>query len=182
MIGYNLVGTATPPVKSFIGNLRISSGPNKCLDIAQDNEVAGQTLQEYDCNSNSNAQNFQMVPLSNGYYNIKSINGLCMDVFSGSVTDGGAVGLWTCNGQTNQMWAFKDLGNTLFKLQPVHALQSNMCLDNSNGVTNNGNKIQIMTCGTNPKSQVWTISMPPALSGFEHRKLFTITCFHCLKL
>ena len=156
---------------SFVGSLRISSNPNKCLDIYWNNQVSGQTLAQWDCTSVTTSQVFTFVPvagaLNGAYYNIKSSKGLCLDVTVASITSGAAVQLYTCVANSpSQNWAIKHLGNNLYQIQPSHAIKQNMCLDNSGGATTNGNKIQISKCASTRTSsaalasQTWSIAMP----------------------
>ncbi|KAF7366316.1 Glucooligosaccharide oxidase [Mycena sanguinolenta] len=68
-----------------------------------------------------------------------------------SNTDGAAVEIEDCvsGGSTSQNWTIT--GGTL-------QLFGTKCLDVTNGVTTNGNKMQIWTCATENTNQMWTVS------------------------
>ena len=168
--------TAAPSMSpvAFTSSLRFFSAVNKCLDIPNNNQVSGQSLDGWDCNG-GNAQTFTFTPLSVGTYKITSSQGLCVHVAGALTTNGAVVDLQTCNGQPNQMWTVNDLGNNLFHLQPVNGISLNKCLDNASGSTANGNKIEIWDCNNNPASETWSFSMP-LVTG----KIFVKVYYFCV--
>jgi poly(hydroxyalkanoate) depolymerase family esterase len=62
-----------------------------------------------------------------------------LDVVSASRTNGAAVQLWDCNGQTNQKWTAQSDGS-------IKGTQSGLCLDASGQGTANGTRIALWTC------------------------------------
>ncbi|KAF7366296.1 Glucooligosaccharide oxidase [Mycena sanguinolenta] len=68
-----------------------------------------------------------------------------------SNTDGAAVEIEDCvsGGSTSQNWTITEGTLQLFGTK---------CLDVTNGVTTNGNKMQIWTCATGNTNQMWTVS------------------------
>ncbi|MCG5216447.1 endo-1,4-beta-xylanase [Streptosporangium soli] len=83
-------------------------------------------------------------------------SGRCLDVPGSSTTDGTAVQLWDCNGQSNQRWTQTSAG----ELQ----VYGNKCLDA--GGTGNGAKIQIYSCwgGDNQK---WRVNSDGTIVGVQ---------------
>ncbi|TMR97859.1 endo-1,4-beta-xylanase [Nonomuraea basaltis] len=83
-------------------------------------------------------------------------SGRCVDVPSSSTTDGTAVNLWDCNGQTNQQWTQTSAGEL--------KVYGNKCLDA--GGTGNGAKIQIYSCwgGDNQK---WRVNSDGTIVGVQ---------------
>ena len=64
-------------------------------------------------------------------------------------TNGTAVIIWDCNGQTNQQWNVNSNGT-------ITGVQSGLCLDANGAGTANGTKIILWSCngGTN---QQWSL-------------------------
>ncbi|MFI7705595.1 endo-1,4-beta-xylanase [Nonomuraea sp. NPDC049480] len=83
-------------------------------------------------------------------------SGRCVDVPNSSTTDGTAVNLWDCNGQTNQQWTQTSAGEL--------KVYGNKCLDA--GGTGNGAKIQIYSCwgGDNQK---WRVNSDGTIVGVQ---------------
>ena len=164
------------PFTTITSSLRISSYPNKCLDIPSNNQVPAQTLQQSDC-TNGDSQMFKFAPTTtNGFYNIKASKGLCIGLLSTSTTNGSPVGLNTCSSTaTNQMWAINDLGNNLIELYSSYS--KNKCIYTSGGPTTNGNQIQVWDCNTQLAAQTWSF-VSPILAG----KTIKLTCLYYLLL
>ncbi|MCA2229666.1 ricin-type beta-trefoil lectin domain protein, partial [Nonomuraea aurantiaca] len=82
-------------------------------------------------------------------------SGRCVDVPNSSTTDGTAVQLWDCNGQSNQQWAQTTAGELRY---------GDKCLDA--GGTGNGAKIQIYSCwgGDNQK---WRVNSDGTIVGVQ---------------
>ena len=150
---------------NFFGNLRIFSGPNMCLDFPNNNQVPGQILLEWGCTA-VESQRFLFVFIRDGVYKLMTSQGLCVDVSGASTAAGASIQLAVCNNQPSQQWVLTDLGKSFFFVQPSHALKQNMCLDNKNGGSQNGNTIDLKFCYPNPASQSWTISMPVVSGNF----------------
>jgi endo-1,4-beta-xylanase len=83
-------------------------------------------------------------------------SGRCVDVPGSSTTDGTAVQLWDCNGQSNQQWTQTSAGEL--------KVSGNKCLDA--GGTANGAKIQIYSCwgGDNQK---WRVNSDGTIVGVQ---------------
>ncbi|MBN6058506.1 endo-1,4-beta-xylanase [Nonomuraea sp. RK-328] len=82
-------------------------------------------------------------------------SGRCVDVPNSSTTDGTAVHLWDCNGQSNQRWTQTSAGELKY---------GDKCLDA--GGTGNGAKIQIYSCwgGDNQK---WRVNSDGTIVGVQ---------------
>ncbi|MEU4332635.1 endo-1,4-beta-xylanase [Nonomuraea dietziae] len=83
-------------------------------------------------------------------------SGRCVDVPGAGTTDGTAVQLWDCNGQSNQQWTRTSAGEL--------KVYGNKCLDA--GGTGNGAKIQIYSCwgGDNQK---WRVNSDGTIVGVQ---------------
>ncbi|MGP4103620.1 endo-1,4-beta-xylanase [Nonomuraea sp. KM90] len=95
-------------------------------------------------------------PGPGGAGEIKSTaSGRCVDVPNASTTDGTAVHLWDCNGQSNQRWTQTTAGELKY---------GDKCLDA--GGTGNGAKIQIYSCwgGDNQK---WRVNSDGTIVGVQ---------------
>lgn len=79
--------------------------------------------------------------------------GKCLDVDSGSTTDGTAVQLWTCNGTAAQRWSRSGDGT-------VRALGK--CLDVDGGGTTAGTRVHLWTCHGGANQQ-WVATADGAL-------------------
>ena len=77
----------------------------------------------------------------------------CLDASGRGTTNGTAVIIWDCNGQTNQQWNVNSNGT-------ITGVQSGLCLDANAAGTANGTKIILWAChgGTN---QQWNSPTPP---------------------
>ncbi|RDI23130.1 glycosyl hydrolase [Lentzea flaviverrucosa] len=73
-------------------------------------------------------------------------SGRCLDVVGASQTVGTAVGIWDCNGQSNQAWEFSASGE-------LRVFGGARCLDVPNQSTTPGTRLTIHTCsgGANQK-------------------------------
>ncbi|CAL9652216.1 Endo-1,4-beta-xylanase A [Streptomyces sp. enrichment culture] len=83
-------------------------------------------------------------------------SGRCLDVPSGSTTDGTQVQLWDCHNGTNQQWTYTDAGEL--------RVYGNKCLDAAG--TGNGTKVQIYSCwgGDNQK---WRLNSDGSVVGVQ---------------
>jgi beta-xylosidase len=63
----------------------------------------------------------------------------CLDVYGRGTTNGTAVVIWDCNGQSNQKWNVNSDGT-------ITGVQSGLCLDANAAGTANGTKIIIWSC------------------------------------
>ena len=70
----------------------------------------------------------------------------CLDANNSGTTNGTAVIIWDCNGQTNQQWNLNSNGT-------ITGVQSGLCLDASGRGTANGTSIILWACGTGANQQ-----------------------------
>jgi hypothetical protein len=160
-------------------SFRIYGNTNKCIDIPSNNQIAGQTLQLWDCNEGSEAQTFtvaQATGASGAYYNIISSTGLCVEVAQASSFNEARVQLWNCNSGLHQAFLIEKVAgyDPYVTIKPVHALAVNKCFDNRGGGPVNGNAIQIYDCNPYPTDIYWAISFAATSSGSN------LTALYCL--
>jgi hypothetical protein len=137
--------TPTGPIVNSIG---------KCLDNKNASTSNNNTIQLYTCNSNASSQKWNLP----GDGTIRNQN-KCLDVYRQAKSSGSKVVLYSCNGSTTQKWAATST-------KTIVNAASNLCLDNKDGSSRNGNTIQIYTCGTAAR-EIWTVPViaptpPPA--------------------
>jgi Ricin-type beta-trefoil lectin domain len=72
-----------------------------------------------------------------------------MATLSDGTSDGTSVVLYSCTGDTNQQWRYRSDGSLV-------NVRSGTCLDDTNGVTTNGQQLQIWTCDAG-SHQSWTL-------------------------
>src|SRR5581483_6329426 len=81
---------------------------------------------------------------SGGTFAMQASNSwMCVDVTGASTADGANVEQWTCNGQTNQQWLFRDTGGGVFEVSSVN---SGKCLDVDHASTANGANVLQWAC------------------------------------
>ena len=73
----------------------------------------------------------------------------CLDASGRGTTNGTAVIIWDCSGQSNQQWNVNSNGT-------ISGVQSGLCLDATGTATANGTKIQLYSCGSG-SNQRWTL-------------------------
>merc|ERR1719199_647201 len=78
---------------------------------------------------------------------IKSKPSLCLDLSSGSTTNGNTLEIWECNSLENQLWFFT--GGT-YEIQ--YAGNSQKCLDAGSGMKQ-GNQVMIWDCNKQPQQR-----------------------------
>lgn len=88
-------------------------------------------------------------------------NTLCVDVFGGGSTPGTRVGIWTCNGQPNQQFAWQADGTIRYGA---------LCLDASGGAGRNGDAIIVWTCNGGA-NQRWSGTADGQVVGINGRCL-----------
>lgn len=145
-VGYSLV--STPSFNTIVGR-----GSNKCLDVQQPNLEDGANVGIYTCNGGL-WQNWKLVDMGNGYYNIRSQNsGMCLDVQQPNTSSGANVGQYTCNGQPWQEWNKVTTTAPYFKLI---SRNSGLALDVSGASTADGANVEQYTDngGTNQQWQL----------------------------
>lgn len=119
---------------------------NACIDAAGWGTHNGTRVQQWRCNSNSQAnQEWQFRPTDSGYYKIMSRNApnQVIDVSNIARENGSKLHLWTYVGGGNQQWRPVSLGNGYFKFV---GRDSNRCIDVPGADGSNGLQLQIFDC------------------------------------
>lgn len=112
------------------------------LDVTNTSTQNGALVQQWTWVGGANQQ-WQFIPLGNGYNEILNINsGKVLDVYGGSVNGGAAIQQWDWLGGGNQQWQVVPVGNGY---NAIFNLQSGMVLDVTNVSTNGGALIQQWT-------------------------------------
>lgn len=144
-----------PPSIPTLWMRLISLNSGKCLTGQSDG-----TVQQYACSISSDAQLFTLIPAydDNGKllgYQFALKNGLSLDVWGASGSDGATVG----------QYAFKASGNEIFSLHQnaagyftITANHSGKCLDIAGVSKTNGAKLQQWGCGTGTNQQ-WSLNV-----------------------
>lgn len=83
-------------------------------------------------------------------------SGRCLDVPSGSTTDGTQLQVWDCNNGTNQQWTYTAAGEL--------RVYGNKCLDA--GGTGNGTRVQIYSCW-GADNQKWRLNSDGSIVGVQ---------------
>jgi predicted secreted protein len=131
---------------------------SKCLTLSANNPAAGTPLVQWACASNPNpndGQVFTLVPMGNGYFNIKvNSSGRCVDVTEWSQSPGTWLRQYDCWGpnQFNQHWQVVPiLGQSgWFAFQVKH---SGMCADVYASSTANGANVVQWYCNWGGQQQ-----------------------------
>ena len=74
----------------------------------------------------------------------------CMDLFGSDQNNGTMIGIWDCNGRSNQQWSWLNGSNLITAKN-----NSNKCIDLPGGDTTNGNKLWIWDCNGS-SNQNWS--------------------------
>lgn len=138
------IATATQTQPTAPIQMRIRALNGQCLDVHSPDynaKIDGATVQSWNCHEREN----QRWVFDQGQ--IKSQNGLCLDVDRNSTLNGTKVQLWTCNGSANQQWFYEN--------KQVKA-QNGLCLDLDYDKLSNGAKIQVWDCN-GLENQQWLI-------------------------
>jgi hypothetical protein len=124
----------------------VSAASGRCLDVKGNTDTAGNTLQIWDCDGQTN-QAFEFTSAGE----LRTMSGTrCVDASNRGTTPGTPVIIWTCNGQTNQTWRQNSDGS-------VTGVQSGLCLDVNGAGTANGTAVILWTCN-GQSNQKWTTS------------------------
>jgi pectate lyase len=103
-------------------------------------------------------------PVANGTYRIIARHsGLGLDVTASGTANGTNVQQWNYSGGTNQRWIVTNLGNSEYRISPVHA--SDKGLDVADTSTSNGANVQIWN-HVGASNQKWILT---ATSGGYYR-------------
>ncbi|MBI1891585.1 MAG: RICIN domain-containing protein [Burkholderiales bacterium] len=81
------------------------------------------------------------------------VSGKCLDVTGWSTANGTVLQQWSCAGNVNQQWVFKDMGNSQIE---VISKNSGKCAEVQNGGLTNGTPVQQSDC-TGSSKQLWTL-------------------------
>ena len=100
-------------------------------------------------------------------------SGKCLDVSGWSNANGGAIVQWNCNGQNNQKWSLRDVGNSQYQ---VVSRSSGKCLDNR-GSKDGGTDVVQNSCAKTPQ-QLWT----RRASASGHVQLASVGSGKCLNV
>lgn len=147
--------STTPSVAA--GNYALRNGPiypnynsGKCLDVQGNVQADGTPVDIYDCNG-TGAQEWTTIAGSGPTKVQLTGTNFCLDVGL-SPTDGTQMKIWTCYPpeQAPQQNFFYTADNRIAR--PTDSF----CLDLTGGILDNGNPVQIWTCGDNNNNQVWT--------------------------
>jgi hypothetical protein len=145
--------TPTTPPQSFPTSWMSLHNFNssKCVDARGGGTANGTAIQQYDCNG-SNAQQFEFVPVTGGYFEVENRNAPSQvwDVTGVSTADGAPIQLYGWGGGNNQQWTPVAEGNGFY-----HFVSRNTgkCLDVPGASTASGVQLQQYGCnGTGAQS------------------------------
>lgn len=131
--------------------------PQSRLDVYDARSADRTNVQLYASNG-TNAQQWKLLDLGNGYYAIQSkVSGekKCLDVSGGTAKSGTNVWLFHWNGSNAQQWKFVDAGDGYYYI--CSRLNENLCLDVWDARSANGTNVQVYT-RNNTNAQKWKIN------------------------
>ncbi|KXZ48483.1 hypothetical protein GPECTOR_27g653 [Gonium pectorale] len=140
------------PTRANTGSVEALAGQNdRCLDVSGNRQTPGTYIQV-------GAQEFTITAAGTNAYQLKSSGGFCMTVQNAGAFSGARIIIDRCvNGASNQLFKASAGYQGGVSLSPFHA--TNLCLDVSNGSTNNGAIVQLWNCnGSKPQS--WKVILP----------------------
>jgi ricin-type beta-trefoil lectin protein len=145
---------AVPGVQTLLFQIHSRYSPTKCLDNSQPGAVTLRVCAD----PAPDGQLWQVADSTQGLNNIKSMSGLCLDVAGAGTANGTPVGLFTCNGQTNQKFALLFVTGPYYQARAAHSLTR--CLDVKNDVPAEGAPLQLWDClgGTQTNQQFTFVS------------------------
>jgi hypothetical protein len=119
----------------------------KCVDVSNNSNANGATIQQYDCNG-TGAQQWDLVYMGSGpkfrgqagnYYALRKHNtNMCLDVSAASTENGAQIILWECHGGANQQFLLYNHTRIWdYVFTPVN-LNSGKCLDVAGASKENG--------------------------------------------
>ena len=149
----NKLGSSGTSVEVSNGTYYIYSAlaSNKVVDIDGGSTADGANVQLFEANG-TNAQMFTITKQSNGYYQIKNLDGKVLDVYGGEKRSGAIVIQWSWNSGANQQWRFISAGDGYFYIQNALGYY----LDVNGGGTANGTNIQVYE-GNSTNAQKWKL-------------------------
>ncbi|KXZ48480.1 hypothetical protein GPECTOR_27g650 [Gonium pectorale] len=136
------------PTRANTGSVQALAGENdRCLDVSGNRQNPGTYI-----------QTFTVTAAGTNAYQLKSSGGFCMTVQNAGSFSGARIIIDRCvNGASNQLFRASAGYQGGVSLSPFHA--TNLCLDVSNGSTNNGAVVQLWNCNGS-KSQSWKVTLP----------------------
>ncbi|WP_329571874.1 RICIN domain-containing protein [Kitasatospora sp. NBC_01266] len=132
------------------------------LDVPGSSPNAGTQLDTSKAAGSAN-QNWELIPQSDGSYDlVNGSSGLCAEVNGGSTAAGAVVDQWPCVGSPNQFWTLTSLSNDSYI---VSSVSSGLLLTTAS--TASGATVTQQVNSNSPQQQ-WTISsVNLALSGYH---------------
>jgi hypothetical protein len=130
---------------STYGYQELKSGttPAECANDSNGDTSANAGVDLWDCVT-ANAQRVQVSG------NTIKLNGHCLDVRNGALTNGSRIVLNSCSGRSTQQWTISG-GKVSIK-------GTNYCLTDPYGAVINGWWLQIQTCSPSTRGQTWSVS------------------------
>lgn len=129
----------------------VNQGSNKCVDEAGWGTANGTPLQQWACGTGQQNQQWQLTPLTSGYYRVspRFAPGLAWDVTGVSTAEAAPMQLWSFVGGNNQQWLAQPQGSGWSFV----ARHSGKCLDVPGAQAADGARLQQATCnGTTAQS------------------------------
>jgi cytolysin (calcineurin-like family phosphatase) len=135
---------STTSLAGYYNIVNLNSG--LCLDDAGWGTTAGTPVIQWDCGNQQSNQQWQVLPVGGGYYQIVNrLSTFAVDVSGGpSATDNQVKVLqWPYGGGANQQWRLESLGGANYRLIARH---SGRCLDVPGASTTHGVQLQQYDC------------------------------------
>jgi beta-glucanase (GH16 family) len=106
-----------------------------------------------DGEESSQGQSSKLVPTTAAVTVVAKHSGHCLDVRGGvaATNDGARIEQWSCTGQPNQAWTFKEVGTGRYQIVAKH---SGKCISLVGGGTANTTALEQATC-TGATAQLW---------------------------
>ncbi|KAJ3511872.1 hypothetical protein NLJ89_g3855 [Agrocybe chaxingu] len=140
-----------PPQGGYV-TIHPAGSSDKCLDVRGASFRNGTTVQIYDCNGTA-AQRWLITKSDSSGTRVQLAGTpFCLDAGSGP-SSGTTMKIWECiDGLAAQAWQYNDANQIKFT-------SKNQCLDLTDGVLANGNRIQSWTCQpATSRNQLWLTS------------------------
>ncbi len=142
-------------IEDGLYNISSALDSSKCIEIGGGSASDGAAAQIYSSNY-SQAQRWQFVSTSDGFYKIVNVNsGKVLDVSGASTENGTRVQQYSWNGTNAQKWTVISKGDGLYGI--VSALSSSCVLDLSGAGTQNCNRVQLYS-NNGTKAQLWRLA------------------------
>lgn len=142
------------------GNYKIRTllNTNYCIDVCGASQESGANVQVYHDNTESNAQNFAITHVKDGWYRIQNVgSGKVLDVANGSTSSGTNVWQYDWNGSDAQLWQIINTGNGYYLRNKLGCF-----LDVANGTATDSNNVWVYTFnGSNAQKFTFTGAKSP---------------------